>query len=109
MQFVLYAQFPIACDKHKNKQNKKHNKFLDMFFILFVINLDYYLHDVPDELFEAGGTFLFRLLFQVISSLPEVDLKCFGTVAKDIRSVEHLDASLGGLNVSVENVADFVV
>jgi len=66
-------------------------------------------HDVPDELFKTCSTFLFCFLFQVILSLPEVDLKSLGAVTKAVRSVEHLDASLCGLNVSIEDETKLVV
>jgi len=66
-------------------------------------------HDVPDELFKTSSTFLFCFLFQVILSLPEVDLKSLGAVTKAVRSVEHLDASLCGLNVSIEDETELVV
>lgn len=66
-------------------------------------------HDVSDELFKASGTFLFCLLLQVILSLPEVDLKGLGAVTKAVRSVEHLDTFLCGLNISIENVSELIV
>lgn len=66
-------------------------------------------HYVGDELFKTGCVLLFILLLQVDLGLPEVDAECLVGESEAVGPVEHLDASLGGLDVLIEDETIVVV
>jgi len=66
-------------------------------------------HYVGDELFKTGCVLLFILLLEVDFRLPEVDAECLVGESEAVGPVEHLDASLGGLDVLIEDETIVVV
>lgn len=66
-------------------------------------------HYVGDELFKTGCVLLFILLCEVDFRLPEVDAECLVGESEAVGPVEHLDASLGGLDVRIEDETIIVV
>jgi len=66
-------------------------------------------HYVGDELFQTGCVLFFILLLQVDLGLPEVDSEGLVGEPEAVGLVEHLDASLSGLHVLIEDETIVVV